>query len=137
MAAQEPAPQQGTSRVQLFGREPAAWVGLIEGTLAFVVGAKLLDLSTDQVGGIMAVVTALAGVYTAYVTRDTLLGVAIGLVKALVTAGIAFGLDLPTDQTGALIAFATVLLGFFQRTQTSPIASPSFSSNAATPALAY
>jgi hypothetical protein len=105
----------------IFGREPATWIGFIEGVLSFLVGAKLLDLSPDQVGAIMAVVTAAFGVYSAAATHDTLLGVEIGLVKSLVALGVAFGLSLSADQTGVAIALATVLLGFFQRTQTSPL----------------
>jgi hypothetical protein len=105
----------------IFGREPATWIGFIEGLLSFLVGAKFLDLSPDQVGAIMAVVTAVFGIYSAAATHDTLLGVEIGLVKSLVALGVAFGLNLSADQTGVAIAFAAVLLGFFQRTQTSPL----------------
>jgi hypothetical protein len=45
----------------IFGREPALIIGLVEAVLALVL-AFGLNLSPEQIGGIMAVTTALLAV---------------------------------------------------------------------------
>ena len=50
-------------RVLLGGREPAAWVGLIEALLALLV-AFAIGVTAESAVLIMAVVSALAGLYT-------------------------------------------------------------------------
>lgn len=112
-----------TTPRSIFGREPAAWVGLIEGVLTL---ALAFGLGINQVtfGPIMAVVVATFGLYTAWATRDTALGAIIGFAKAALTVGAVYGLTLSDSQTGALIALVTVVFGFWQRTQTSPVDAP-------------
>lgn len=112
--------------VKIFGREPSAYVGLVEGILALALTLNLFHLTEDWVTGIMAVVTALGGIYTAYVTKDTLLGPVIGLAKAGFMLAVLLGFNLNVDQTGAIIFVITLVFGFFQRTQTSPAVTPSF-----------
>lgn len=107
----------------LFGREPAAWVGLIESLLTLLL-AFGLGISQTTFGPIMALVVAAFGLYTAWATRDTMLGAIVGLAKAVLVVGAVYGLTLSNGQTGALIAVVTVLVGFFQRTQTSPVDAP-------------
>jgi uncharacterized membrane protein len=118
--------------MKIFGREPSVWIGLIEAALAFILTTKLFgdNLSPETMGAIMACVVAVLGFYTAFVTKDTLLGVGVGLAKAVIALFAAYGLALSTDQTGALIALVTVVFGFFQRTQTSPLLTPSFKDGA-------
>lgn len=106
--------------VLILGREPAAFVGLIEAVLATLM-AFAIGISQDTFGPIMAVVTAAFGVYTAWATKDTLLGVVVGFVKAVLVLAAVYGLTLTDAQTGAVTALVTVVLGFYQRTQTSPI----------------
>lgn len=112
-------PVRAPRAATIFGREPAALVGLIEAVLAVLL-AFGLGITQDTFGPILALVTALAGVYTAWATQDTLLGVIVGLVKAVLVLAAVYGLTLSDAQTGALIALTTVVVGFFQRTQTSP-----------------
>jgi hypothetical protein len=112
--------------MKIFGREPAAWVGLIEAVLAMLMAVRVIAISSEQEGAILAVVVAGFGLYTAWVTRDTLLGVAVGFVKAILALLIGFGLDLQPDQTAAVIAFTVAALSLYQRTQTSPLARPTF-----------
>lgn len=111
--------------MKVFGREPAALVGVVEAALALLVVFGL-GLTEDVALGIVAVVQAALGVYLAYVTKDTLLGVAVGLAKACLTLAVLLGLSLTTAQSAAVVAFVAVLVGFFQRTQTYPLAHPSF-----------
>lgn len=104
---------------KIFGREPAAVVGLIEAAIALLV-AFGLGWSPEQVGLTMAAVTAVGGVYVAWATKDTLLGAVVGLTKSVLALGIGFGLDVDASQTAAIVAFVTVAGGLFNRTQTSP-----------------
>lgn len=112
--------------MKIFGREPAAIIGFIEAVLAMVLSFGWFDLSQEKVGLIMAVVTAAFGVYTAYVTSETLLGAVIGFAKAALALGAVYGLSLSDQQTGCVIALITMSFGLYQRTQTSPLNTPSF-----------
>lgn len=107
----------------LFNREPAAWVGLIESVLAILL-AFGLGVSQTAFGPIMAVVVAVAGVYTAWATKDTMLGVIVGLAKAVLILAAVYGLTLTDAQTGAVVGLIAIVVAFFQRTQTSPVVDP-------------
>lgn len=115
--------------MKVFGREPAAWIGLIEATIAMIVVLGWVTWTNEQVGLIMAVVVTAFGILTAYLTHDTMLGFIVGFVKALFALGVGFGFHLSPELTAASIGFVTVLVGFFQRTQTSPAAVPGFGSS--------
>lgn len=105
---------------QIFGREPAVFVGVIEAAIAVAIAVGILDWDTDQIGAVMAVVVVIGGIVTAFLTHDTLLGGLIGLVKAGAVLLAAFGLNLSPDVTATLIAFLVAIAALFQRTQTSP-----------------
>lgn len=111
--------------VKVFGREPAAWVTLIEAT-AMIVGVQLLNWSVEQVAVVVAVASAILAVYVAYVTKDTMLAVIVGLGKALITLAIAFGLEIPDDRAALYIALITAVVGFWNRSQTAPLLKPTF-----------
>lgn len=113
--------------MKLFGREPAAWVGLIEAGLALLVALSIVNVTNEQTALIMAAVVAVFGVVTAYLTKDTMLGVLVGLTKAVIALAVGFGANLSPELTATIIAFVTVFIGFFQRTQTSPAPEPGFS----------
>lgn len=108
------------STPSIFGREPAAWVGLVEAVLTILL-AFAIGVTQETYGPILAVVTAALGVYTALVTRDRALGAIVGFVKATLVLAAVYGLTLTDGQTAAIVALVTVVAGFFQRTQTSPI----------------
>jgi len=107
----------------IFGREPAFYVGLTEAALAIALSFHFLGLTMDTEGVIMAVVVALLGFYTAWVTHQTLLGVGTGLAKALMALFVTFHMHLTDTQQTAIIAGVVFILGAFQRTQASPVAS--------------
>lgn len=119
---------------KIFGREPAAVVGLIEAVLTAALAFGLLKSvglgSAEAVGTVMAAVSAALGVYVAYVTRDALLGYVVTAVKSGIALGAVYGLNLNLEQSAAVIALTSLLVGFFQRTQTGPAAVPSFSDEA-------
>jgi uncharacterized membrane protein len=113
-----------TKQPTVFGREPAVAAGAVEAVTALVL--NLLGVRAEIIGSSIAVEAAILAVYVAYVTRDTLLGVLIGLVKALVALSVGFGLHLSDENTALLIAAVTGVVSFFQRTQTAPAAQASF-----------
>lgn len=117
------------SNVSIFGREPAFYVGLVEAVLVMALSFNFLGLTADTIAVIMAVVTGLLGFYTAYVTRQTLLGVGTGLAKSLVALGVAFGLHVTENQQAAIIALAVFILGAYQRTQATPVPKPEHNLN--------
>lgn len=115
--------------------DPAAGLGLIQAALAMLLSLNLFGLTDEAIGLIMGVLTAAVGVYTAYVTRDTMLGVILALAKAIFAFVIGFGYELSPDTAAAVIAVITILVGFFQRTQTAPLLVPSFNNPPDAPVL--
>jgi len=111
--------------MKIFGREPAVYTGLLAAVLALVVSIDKFDFSAEEAAAIMGVIFAVLGVYTAWVTDQTLLGVFIGLAEAVIACAAVYGFDLTVDQTGAVMALITSAAGFAQRTQVSPAATPS------------
>jgi hypothetical protein len=116
--------QSGPSKVTIFGREPSVWVGLIESGLAaltaFGIG-QWAGLTQETYGTWVVLIAALSGFLTAFLTKDTMLGVTLGLFKAVVAFIAIYGLSLTDQQTGAVIAFLPLLVSLYQRTQTAPI----------------
>lgn len=107
-------------------REPAALLGLVSGVLALLLSLDQLGLTNEKVGLIMGAVTAVAGIYTAYVTNATMLGVIVGAVNAAFALVAGYGFELSPDTTAAAIAIVTVVVGFFQRTQVTPLPTGNF-----------
>ena len=113
--------------MKIFGREPAWWTSLIAAVLAVALSIDKFSLDPEQVALIMAVVTAAFGVYTAYVTDETMLSFIVGLAQSVLALAVGFGLDLSTDLSAALIALVTIVAGGYERTQNTPAVTPSFS----------
>lgn len=117
---------------RIFGREPAVFVGIIQAAIV-LLGNQLFGWTEDQVVAVSLVVVIVGDGFVAWVTHDTLLGVGIGLVKALVVAATSFGAVIPPDLAPQLIALTTALAGFFQHTQTFPTYDPPKAAPGATP----
>ncbi|NUP03553.1 MAG: hypothetical protein HOW59_37085 [Nonomuraea sp.] len=109
--------------VRIFGREPAALLGIIEALLAALV-AFGLGVTNESSGLIAAVISLAIGAYSAWATKDTLLGVLTGLAKAIVALVVYYGVTLTAEQIGAIVTLVPVFVGFWQRTQTTPVAAP-------------
>lgn len=121
--------------VQIFGREPAFWTALIEAVLSACLAAGGSGLTSKRIALIMAVVTAAFGVYSAYVTKDSMLAVGVGLAKAVLALLVGYGLKLSADQVSTVIAIVTIVLGAYHRSQTSPLVTPGFRNDADAPIL--
>lgn len=115
---------------KIFGREPAFYAGLLEALLAMLLSFGMLGfIGIDDAQGVavvMAVVQGAIGLYVAYVTKDTLLGIGVTALKAAVALLAYYHYDLNEMQLTTLVAVLTIALGSFHRTQTSPAVVPSF-----------
>lgn len=115
-----------TKSPTIFGREPAVVVGFIEAALAALMSFGALNFigvnDAETLGLVMAVVSAVLGLYVAYVTRDTLLAYVITAFKSGTALAAVYGLDLSAQQSAMVIAAVTAGFSLYQRTQTSPVA---------------
>lgn len=97
-------------------REPQ-WIAAV--IVIVVMGVSLFALhpSVDQQGAINAVVIAVTAVFVALTTHDGQLAAIVGLFKALIALGLAFGLHMsPAEQVEILTALTT-LASMWLRTQ--------------------
>lgn len=109
----------------IFGREPAAWAGVIKVALALAV-AFGLGWTNEQVGLVNAAAAAILGVYVAWATTHTVGSALIAALEAALALAVGFGLHLSGEQTGLLIAFSATVLSLLNRNGTSPAAVGSF-----------
>jgi hypothetical protein len=84
--------------MKIFGREPVVILAFI--AVALKLGAAYgLDVSADQQGAIMAVLSLIVAVITAIVLKNGAVGAAIiNLGQGALALFLAFGLDLSADQ---------------------------------------
>lgn len=98
---------------QIFGREPAAIVAAIQAVLALLIGFGTLEpigLSTQtDLAVVMGVVGAVAALYLAYVTSETLLAPVVEVLKASLALGAIYGLAITAEETALLIATVTAI----------------------------
>lgn len=116
--------------MKIFGREPAAIVGAIQAVLVLGVSFGWFQFiglkGQGDVALVVGVLSALAAVYLAYVTSETLLAPVIEVFKAGLALAAIYGFAITTEQTGMVIAVITAVFAAFQRTQAAPLANPSF-----------
>jgi hypothetical protein len=102
--------------VKIFGREPAIWLAVVA-ALVYLVDAFVFDLTDGQAALINGAAVAVLGVVTAFLTRDGWSAAGLGLVKAVLSLALGFGLKLSPDQQLAIMTVATALVAAFVRTQ--------------------
>lgn len=114
---------------KIFGREPAMFLALVSSIVMMlgpILGPVLgFQITPNQQGAINAVAAALVGILTSFsVAKDGGLALIVGLVKAILALGIAFGvkingqpLQLDAGQQAIIMTAVTTLVQFFVRTQ--------------------
>lgn len=103
----------------IFGREPAAWIAAVD--VALVLGVSFgLPLTDAQTGVIIAFVTAVAGLFTAWAVQPTAPALFVAVAKSGITLVTAFGLHLAAGQQGAILSGLTVVLALVLRNQVNP-----------------
>jgi len=102
---------------RIFGREPALILALVA---AVVQGASLFlfDLSSGQQGVLNGLAVAVVGLVVAHqVAKEKVVPALLGVVQAVVSLGLAFGLDLSAEQQTVIMSLAAAAVGMFTRTQ--------------------
>lgn len=109
-----------TNGFKILGREPAFFVGVVEAGLALLLTFQVGGLTQENVGVIVAVVSAGLGLVVAYATKTTLYSALIGFAKAALVLAVTFGVHLTDAQTGAAMALIVLVAGAYLRDRTSP-----------------
>lgn len=106
---------------KIFGRNPAFYAGLVEAVLAVIVTIPALHFSPALSAAILAVVVSGLGVYTAFMTHQSMLAVGSGLLKALFVLVAFTRFDVSEATQGALIGLFAVVVAAFQHSQSIPV----------------
>lgn len=114
--------------MKIFGYEPAAWAGVLQGVLGVLVVFNVFGLTADQSTLIQAASAAVFAAVTAFLTKKVNLAVVVAAVQAIVALLVGFGLGLDDTTTAALIAALQVALAGFLRQNTEPATDPGFRS---------
>jgi hypothetical protein len=110
--------------MKLFGREPTLVIQSISALLAVFVAVGIPNLSAEQAGLIIAVLTASLGVFNALLVRPVSPAAFTGFVAAGAALLTSYGLELSQEVVGSVSAAVVVLLALFVRGQGTPNADP-------------
>lgn len=102
--------------VKIFGREPAAWLGLF-GAAVSAAGAFVVYLTPGQEGALNAAMALIVGIVVAASTHDGLSAALLGALKGILALAIAFGLHMSADKQTILYGLAAAAVAMFVRTQ--------------------
>lgn len=109
----------------IFGREPIKLLALLAGIIE-ILSVTVVHFTDAQQAGVNAVVTIVVGLVGAWsVSAEKALPFISGLVQAVLTTAVAFGLHLPADANAAIMAFVAAAMGMWVRTQVVAPAVPS------------
>lgn len=121
--------------MKIFGYEPAAWSGLLQGVLGVLVVFNVFGLNADLSTLVQAAAGAVFAAVTAFYTKKVNLAVVVGAAQALLALLVGFGLDevrgvLLSDPAlqATLITLLQLALAGFLRQNTEPAADPGFNS---------
>lgn len=118
---------------RLFGREPAATLGIVVAILVALL--PVFNWSVEQVGVVAGLLTLIGGAITAaLVSVDKLLPLLVGVGQAVVAVAVAFNLNIPDNYVTAGMAVLSVIAGLaVTRPQVSPKSPPTVALYAAEP----
>lgn len=102
-----------------FHLEPATILYAINAGVALLV-AFGFNLTTDQVGAVTLIATAVLAIATAFMTRPVVVSTITGAAASLLTAVAAFGLHLSGNQVGAVVTALSIVLALLLRQNVSP-----------------
>lgn len=120
--------------MKIFGYEPAAWAGALQGILGVLVVFNVFGLTADTSTLVQTASAAVFAAVTAFLTKKVNLAVVVGAVQAVFSLLVGFGFDGSNGQLAdptvqaALIAAVQVALAGFLRQNTEPAAEPGFNS---------
>lgn len=106
---------------KIFGREQAAWLGLVAGVVGVLTGFGV-DVSPHVQGVVAAVIVFAFGVYNAVKLHDGLNSLVSHVTLALFSLLAAFGLDWSSEKQAVIIGSLALVTGFITRQlSTNPI----------------
>lgn len=115
--------------MKIFGYEPAAWAGALQGLLGVLVVFGVGGLTADQSTLVQASSAALFALITAFFTKKVNLVVVVSALQAIAALLVGFGVTgLSDTTTAAAIAAIQVGLAGFLRQNTEPATEPGFNS---------
>jgi hypothetical protein len=120
--------------MKIFGYEPAAWAGALQGVLGVLVVLNVFGLTSDTATLVQAASAALFALVTAFFTKKVNTAVVVGAVQAIFALLVGFGFDEAgrtlgnPDVQAALIAALQLALAGFLRQNTEPAVDPGFNS---------
>jgi hypothetical protein len=111
--------------MKIFGYEPAAWAGALQGLLGVLVVFNVFGLNADTSALVQTASAALFALVTAIFTKKVNLAVVVAAVQAIFALLVGFGVDgLDASTQAALIAVVQVALAGFLRQNTEPAEEP-------------
>lgn len=114
--------------MKIFGYEPAAWAGLLQGVLGVFVVLNVFGIDDTKSVLLQAAAGAVFAAVTAFYTKKVNLAVVVGAAQSVLALLVGFGLDVSQPLQAALIAGLQLALAGFLRQNTSPAERPSFHS---------
>lgn len=106
---------------KLFGRNPAAFGGLVAALVMILTQIPELGLSVETGAAITAFVSAMLAVYSAFQTHMTGLAVFTGAAQATFVLLAAFSLTVSDGLQTAIISAIPVAFALFQHSQSIPV----------------
>lgn len=106
---------------KLFGRNPAAYAGLVAAVVMVLTQIPQLGLSIEAGAAITAFVSAVLAVYSAFQTHMTGLAVFTGAAQSFFVLLAAFNLNLSDGLETSIIATIPVIFALFQHSQSIPV----------------
>lgn len=106
-----------------FGREPQLWIQTLGQLLALAAGFGL-PLSDALSGSIVALVTAVFGVWTAWQVRPMAPTIWTSVIVAGAGLVAALGYEVPSERVALLTAAAVAVMTLITRAQTTPAHDP-------------
>lgn len=114
--------------MKIFGYEPAAWAGVLQGVLGALVVFNVFGLDDTKSALLQVASAAVFALVTAFYTKKVNLAVVTAALQALAGLLVGFGLELDGATQAALIAAVQVALAGFLRQNTEPATDPGFNS---------
>ena len=110
--------------MKIFGREPALWMGIIQGVIALLIASDVVDWTQEQTTWLLAAIAAGFAVLTAWMTGETWMSLLVGFAGAVVACVLGFGVEMSPDLQASIVGLVAVFAAFYTRTQTSPADTP-------------
>ena len=110
--------------MKILGRDPSLYIAALAAVLGVGVSLGLPGLSAHQAAAIMAVITALGGVWTAVHTRPIAPSLFTGVLGAGALALAAYTIDIPQATLAAVQVAVSSLVGILTWQSVSPTTTP-------------